>query len=52
VGLEHLAQPKLALEFYRQATQLAAAKGRANFSVAVAQERIGMLERIATGPQQ
>jgi tetratricopeptide (TPR) repeat protein len=47
IGLEHLAQPKLALEYYRRATQLAANKGHANFDVAVAQERIGRLERIA-----
>ena len=47
IGLEHLAQPKLALEYYRRATQLAANKGHANFDVAAAQERIGRLERIA-----
>jgi tetratricopeptide (TPR) repeat protein len=47
IGLEHLAQPKLALEYYRRATQLAANKGHANFDVATAQERIGRLERIA-----
>ncbi len=45
VGLEHVGQPKLALNFYRRASQLAAAKGRANFSTGAALERIGQLER-------
>jgi len=43
VGLEHVSQPKLALGIYRRAVQLAAARGRANFSLAQAQERIGKL---------
>lgn len=43
VGLEHVSQPKLALNFYRRAVQLAAAKGRSNFNPAQAQERIGKL---------
>jgi Flp pilus assembly protein TadD len=47
VGLEHVGQPKLALNFYRRATQLAAAKGRANFSIAAAQERTRKLEKVA-----
>ncbi len=46
VGLEHVGQPKLALNFYRRATQLAAAKGRANFSTGAALERISQLERV------
>jgi tetratricopeptide (TPR) repeat protein len=46
VGLEHVGQPKLALEFYRRATQLAGAKGRANFSTGAALERISKLERV------
>ncbi len=46
VGLEHVGQPKLALNFYRRAVQLAAAKGRANFSTAAVQERIGKLEKV------
>jgi tetratricopeptide (TPR) repeat protein len=46
VGLEHVGQPKLALNYYRRATQLAAAKGRANFSTGAALERIGQLERV------
>ncbi len=45
VGLEHVGQPKLALEYYRRALQLVAAKGRANFSTAAVQERIGTLEK-------
>jgi Flp pilus assembly protein TadD len=43
VALEHISQPKLALGFYRRAAQLAAARGRANFSVPQVQERIGKL---------
>lgn len=43
VGLEHLSQPKLALEFYRRALQLASSRGRANFSLPLAQERISSL---------
>lgn len=43
VGLEHLNQPKLALEFYRRALQLASSRGRANFSLPLAQERISNL---------
>ncbi|HET9403620.1 MAG TPA: tetratricopeptide repeat protein [Burkholderiales bacterium] len=43
VALEHVSQPKLALGFYRRAAQLAAARGRVNFNVSQAQERIGKL---------
>jgi tetratricopeptide (TPR) repeat protein len=43
VALEHVSQPKLALGFYRRAAQLAAARGRANFSLPQVQERIGKL---------
>ena len=43
VGLEHVSQPKLALGFYQRAMQLAAIRGRANFNLAQAQERIGTL---------
>jgi len=43
VALEHVSQPKLALDFYRRAVQLAAAKGRSNFAPLQAQERIGKL---------
>jgi Tfp pilus assembly protein PilF len=43
VGLEHVSQPRLALGFYQRAMQLAAVRGRANFNLAQAQERIGKL---------
>jgi len=43
VGLDHVSQPRLALGFYRRAVQLAAARGRANFNLAQAQERISKL---------
>jgi tetratricopeptide (TPR) repeat protein len=43
VGMEHLSQPKVALGFYRQAVKLAETRGRANFSVPQAQERIARL---------
>jgi Flp pilus assembly protein TadD len=43
VGLEHVSQPRLALGYYRRAVQLAATRGRANFTIAQAQERIGSL---------
>ncbi|MGH8701447.1 MAG: tetratricopeptide repeat protein [Burkholderiales bacterium] len=43
VGLEHVSQPRLARGFYQRAMQLAAARGRANFDLAQAQERIGKL---------
>jgi tetratricopeptide (TPR) repeat protein len=43
VALEHVSQPKLALGFYQRAVQLAATRGRANFSLPQAQERIGKL---------
>ena len=46
VGLEHVGQPKPALNFYRRAAQLAAAKGRANFSTAAVRERISKLEKV------
>jgi Tfp pilus assembly protein PilF len=45
VGLEHIGQPKPALDFYRRALQLAAVKGRANFSTAAVQERTRKLEK-------
>ena len=43
IGLEHVGQPKLALNFYRRAVDLAAARGRANFNLPLARERIGKL---------
>ena len=47
VALEHIGQPKPALDYYRRAVQFAAAKGRANFGIAAAQERIKKLEKTA-----
>jgi tetratricopeptide (TPR) repeat protein len=43
VALEHVSQPKLALNFYRRALELAAARGRANFDPAPARERVAKL---------
>jgi Flp pilus assembly protein TadD len=43
VGLDHLGQTSLALQFYRRAEQLASAQGRANFDPAHARRRIGTL---------
>ncbi|HXV10796.1 MAG TPA: tetratricopeptide repeat protein [Burkholderiales bacterium] len=43
VGLEHVGQPKIALDFYRRAAQLAAARGHTHFNLATAQQRIGRL---------
>lgn len=46
VALEHIGQPKAALGFYRRALQLAAVKGRTNFSTVSAEDRIGKLEKV------
>ena len=43
VSLEHLSQPKLALNFYHQALDLARVSGRANFDSAAVRERIARL---------
>ena len=43
VALEHISQPKLALGFYQRAIQLAAVRGRVNFSLPQAQERVARL---------
>lgn len=43
VSLEHVGQPKLALGFYQRALQLAASRGRANFNLSQAQERVRTL---------
>ncbi len=43
IGLEHVSQRKQALGYYRLAVDLAAARGRANFNLLQAQERIGRL---------
>jgi len=46
VALEHIGQPRAALDFYRRAVQAATGKGRANFSTVAAEERIGKLEKV------
>jgi tetratricopeptide (TPR) repeat protein len=43
VSLDHLRQSKLALNYYRRAETLASARGRANFNVSQARERIRSL---------
>jgi tetratricopeptide (TPR) repeat protein len=43
VGLEHLGQPNLALDYYRKALDLSFRKGRANFDQSLAIERVGQL---------
>ena len=43
VSLDHLRQSKLALNYYRRADQLAGARGRTNFNVSQARERIRSL---------
>lgn len=43
VSLDHLRQPKLALNFYRRAEQLASSQARGNFNLSHARERIGTL---------
>jgi Tfp pilus assembly protein PilF len=45
VGLDHIGQPKLALEFYRLAVQLAKINERANFNIAGAESRIDKLQK-------
>lgn len=46
VALEHIGQSKSALDFYRRAVLLAAAKNHANFNIAAAQERVSKLEKV------
>jgi Flp pilus assembly protein TadD len=43
IGLEHLNQPKIALNYYRRALELSSLKGHAGFDQARVQERIGQL---------
>ena len=43
VGLEHLGQPRLALDHYRKALDLSFRKGRANFDQDLAIQRVGQL---------
>ncbi len=45
VGLDHIGQSKLALEFYRRAVQLAETNGRANFNPTAAEERVSKLQK-------
>ena len=40
IGLEHLGQPKLALDFYRKALELSDTRNAANFDKARAQARV------------
>jgi tetratricopeptide (TPR) repeat protein len=47
VGLEHVGQARLALNFYRRALTLAQVNPRTNFNSAIVQERIGKLEKVA-----
>jgi len=44
VGLEHVSQPKIALNYYRRAAQLARERGSAQFDVARVEGRIRALE--------
>jgi tetratricopeptide (TPR) repeat protein len=43
VGLEHLGQSNLALDYYRKALDLSFRKGRANFDQGLAIQRVGQL---------
>jgi tetratricopeptide (TPR) repeat protein len=43
VGLEHISQPRLAVDFYRRAVELASARPQVNFDPARARERIIVL---------
>lgn len=45
VGLDHIGQSKLALEFYRRAVRLAATKGQVNFSTSAAEDRVNKLQK-------
>lgn len=47
VGLEHVGQRKLALEFYQRAVALAATRPQVNFEIARAQERVSKLAEAA-----
>jgi len=46
VGLEHLSQPKLALDYYRRAVSIAQTRGGAQFALAPVQARIRSLEAV------
>jgi Flp pilus assembly protein TadD len=43
IGLEHLGQPKIALNYYRRALELSLQRGHASFDQGRVQERIGQL---------
>ncbi len=43
VGLEHLSQPKIALDYYRKALELSNLRGHASFDASRVQDRIGQL---------
>jgi tetratricopeptide (TPR) repeat protein len=43
IGLDHLRQSRLALEFYQRAEQLATLRGRSSFDIAQVRARIGTL---------
>jgi tetratricopeptide (TPR) repeat protein len=46
VGLEHLSQPRIALNYYRRAIALAQSRGHAQFDAASVQSRIRSLETV------
>lgn len=46
IALEHIGQQKPALEYYRRAIQLAAAKGHSNFSADAVKARVSKLEKV------
>jgi tetratricopeptide (TPR) repeat protein len=50
VGLEHLSQPKIALDYYRRAVALAQLRGHAQFEVARVENRIRSLEATLANP--
>jgi tetratricopeptide (TPR) repeat protein len=49
VGLEHVSQPKIALDYYRRAVALAQARGHAQFELARVENRIRSLETALAG---
>ncbi|MCE2949906.1 MAG: tetratricopeptide repeat protein [bacterium] len=50
VGLERIAQPRLAIDYLRTAIRLADAGARANFDVAAARKRVALLESAQRAP--
>ncbi len=50
VGLERIAQPRLAIEYLRTAIRLAEAGARANFDIAAARKRVALLESSNRAP--